>query len=57
MLGAVLLTLLFIGSTLFTESLSAAKYPEYANYRRRTSMLIPWPPRYFSSAPQPSRKD
>lgn len=56
-LGAVLLTLLIIGSTLFTESLSAAKYPEYANYRRRTSMLIPWPPRSVSSAPQPIRRD
>ncbi len=56
-LGAVLLTLLFVGSTLFTESLSAAKYPEYAHYRRRTSMLIPWPPRSVSSAPQPSRRD
>jgi steroid 5-alpha reductase family enzyme len=56
-LGAVLLTLMFVGSTLFTESLSAAKYPEYANYRRRTSMLIPLPPRSVSSAPQPSRRD
>ncbi len=44
-LGAVLLSLLFIGSTVFTESLSAAKYPEYANYRRRTSMLVPLPQR------------
>jgi steroid 5-alpha reductase family enzyme len=56
-IGAALLTLLFLGSTLFTESLSAAKYPEYAGYRRRTSMLIPWPPRSASSAPQPSRQD
>jgi steroid 5-alpha reductase family enzyme len=55
-LGPVLLTLLFVGSTLFTESLSAAKYPEYAVYRRRTSMLIPWLPRSVSSASQPSRR-
>lgn len=44
-LGAVLLTALFIGSTIFTESISASKYPAYADYRRSTSMLIPWPPR------------
>ncbi|MEV7693326.1 DUF1295 domain-containing protein [Microbacterium sp. NPDC089189] len=43
--GAVLLTVLFIGSTIFTESISAGKYPAYAAYRRSTSMLIPWPPR------------
>jgi len=43
--GAVLLTVLFIGSTIFTESISAAKYPAYAEYQRATSMLIPWPPR------------
>lgn len=44
-LGAALLTGLFIGSTIFTESITAAKYPEYAAYRRATSMLIPLPPR------------
>lgn len=43
--GAVLLTVLFIGSTIFTESISAAKYPAYAEYRRRTSMLVPLSPR------------
>jgi steroid 5-alpha reductase family enzyme len=43
--GAVLLTLLFVGSTLFTESISAGRYPAYADYRRRTSMLVPLPPR------------
>ncbi len=41
-LGAVALTGLFVGSTRFTESLSAAKYPAYADYQDRTSMLIPW---------------
>jgi len=45
LIGAVLLTALFIGSTIFTESISASKYPNYADYRRRTSMLIPWAPR------------
>lgn len=43
--GAALLTLLFIGSTIFTESITAAKYPAYADYRRRTSMLVPLPRR------------
>ena len=44
-IGAVLLTLLFIGSTVFTESISASKYPDYAQYRRTTSMLVPLPRR------------
>ncbi len=43
--GAVLLTLLFIGSTRFTEKLSLAKYPEYANYQESTSAIIPWMPK------------
>ncbi|MCS5722646.1 DUF1295 domain-containing protein [Herbiconiux sp. CPCC 203407] len=42
--GAVLLTLLFIGSTIFTESITSSKYPEYAAYKKRTSALIPWFP-------------
>lgn len=40
-----LLTLLFIGSTRFTESLTLAKYPEYRDYQARTSAIIPWVPR------------
>lgn len=44
-LGAVLLTLLFLGSTALTEHISASKYPEYAGYRATTSMLVPLPPR------------
>ncbi|WP_169581005.1 MULTISPECIES: DUF1295 domain-containing protein [Microbacterium] len=43
--GAVLLTVLFIGSTIFTESITASKYPGYAGYRRTTSMLVPLPRR------------
>jgi steroid 5-alpha reductase family enzyme len=43
-LGAVLLTLLFIGSTRFTESISRGRYPEYADYQRTTSALLPWRP-------------
>jgi steroid 5-alpha reductase family enzyme len=42
--GAVLLTLLFVGSTRFTESITASKYPEYAAYQARTSAVVPWLP-------------
>ncbi|MDQ0642427.1 DUF1295 domain-containing protein [Microbacterium murale] len=44
-IGPLLLTALFIGSTIFTESISASRYPEYTEYRRTTSMLVPLPPR------------
>jgi len=44
-LGAALLTLLFDGSTRFTESITLSKYPEYAAYQRTTSRWIPRPPR------------
>jgi steroid 5-alpha reductase family enzyme len=40
-LGAVVLTALFIGSARFTEQISGGKYPEYASYQRRVSMMIP----------------
>ena len=43
--GAAVLTALFAGSTRFTESLTAAKYPFYEAYRRRTSAVVPWVPR------------
>jgi steroid 5-alpha reductase family enzyme len=43
--GAVLLTLLFVGSTRFTESISLSRYPEYAEYQHRTSAVLPWRPR------------
>jgi steroid 5-alpha reductase family enzyme len=42
--GAVLLTALFQGSTTMTERVTRSKYPEYADYQRRTSRLLPWPP-------------
>jgi steroid 5-alpha reductase family enzyme len=45
-LGAALLSVLFVGSTIFTESISSSKYPAYADYRRTTSMLVPLPPRH-----------
>lgn len=61
-LGPVLLTLLFIGSTRFTESISASKYPAYAQYQARVSALVPWFPRRESSdaasrTPDASRTD
>ncbi|MGI9824847.1 DUF1295 domain-containing protein [Agromyces sp. Marseille-Q5079] len=43
--GAVLLTLLFIGSTVFTELISRSRYPDYDAYRARTSPIVPWFPR------------
>jgi len=50
-LGAVLLTTLFIGSTRFTESITRSKYPEYADYQRTTSPIIPWWPRRTTAEP------
>jgi steroid 5-alpha reductase family enzyme len=44
-LGPLSLSAVFAGSTIFTESITASKYPAYAEYRRRTSVLLPWPPR------------
>jgi steroid 5-alpha reductase family enzyme len=44
-IGPLLLTGLFVGSTVFTESISRARYPEYADYQRRTSPIVPWFPR------------
>ncbi|MEC5184644.1 steroid 5-alpha reductase family enzyme [Cryobacterium sp. MP_3.1] len=44
-LGAVLLTLLFVGSTAFTESISVSRHPGYRAYQREVSALVPWPPR------------
>ena len=43
--AAVLLTLLFHGSAQFTESITASKYPAYAQYQREVSRVIPWPSR------------
>ena len=43
--GPALLTLLFQGSTAFTEKITLGKYPSYAEYQRTTSRLLPWPPR------------
>ena len=43
--GAVVLTLLFQGSTRMTEEISRSKYPSYSEYQNTTSRLIPWLPR------------
>jgi steroid 5-alpha reductase family enzyme len=43
-IGPILLTLLFQGSTNFTEKLTAAKYKDYAKYQQTTSRLLPWIP-------------
>jgi len=54
-LGAFLLTILFVGSTRFTESISKSKYPEYADYQRATSPIVPWWPRHLDS-PESGRR-
>jgi steroid 5-alpha reductase family enzyme len=41
-IGPVLLTLLFVGSTRFTEKISLSHYPEYELFQRSTSAVIPW---------------
>lgn len=56
-IGAALLSVLFIGSTIFTESISASKYPGYRDYQRRTSMIVPWWPRRVSSGDRPTPAD
>lgn len=42
--GAVLLHLLFLGSTALTEKISAGKYPKYKEYQKTTSRFLPLPP-------------
>jgi steroid 5-alpha reductase family enzyme len=44
-IGAVLLSVLFVGSTVFTEQITKSRYPEYAEYQSSTSAVIPWFPR------------
>jgi steroid 5-alpha reductase family enzyme len=41
-IGAILLVLLFWGSSNFSESISSGKYPEYAAYKKRVSRFIPF---------------
>ncbi|GMQ24884.1 DUF1295 domain-containing protein [Algoriphagus sp. oki45] len=39
--GAMLLLILFQGSSNFSEEISASKYPEYKNYQKRVPRFIP----------------
>lgn len=41
-IGAILLVLLFLGSSTLGEMISGSKYPEYAEYRKKVSRFIPW---------------
>lgn len=41
-MGAILLVLLFLGSSNFSESISAAKYPEYEAYKKSVPRFIPF---------------
>lgn len=40
-LGAVALVMLFQGSTILTEAISAGKYPEYAEYQKQVGRFFP----------------
>ncbi len=40
-IGPILLTFLFVGSTAFTESITASKYESYAVYRKEVWPIIP----------------
>ncbi len=42
MAGAILLVLLFWGSSDFSENISLGKYPEYADYKKRVPRFIPF---------------
>lgn len=44
LVGPVALIAVFLGSTPFTEQLTLARHPHYADYQRRTSRLWPWFP-------------
>lgn len=40
-MGAILLILLFLGSSNFSEAISASKYPEYKVYKQQVARFIP----------------
>jgi steroid 5-alpha reductase family enzyme len=44
-IGPALLTVMFVGSTIFTESITRSRYPGYAARQKLVSPIIPWPPR------------
>ena len=41
MIGAILLVVLFLGSSSFAEEISSSKYPEYATYCQKVSRFLP----------------
>lgn len=41
--GPLVLIALFCGSTVFTEGITAGKYPAYWEYQKRVSAIVPWP--------------
>jgi steroid 5-alpha reductase family enzyme len=41
--GSVLLVLLFVASSGFTEKISSEKYPGYASYKKRVGRFLPLP--------------
>ena len=43
-IGPFLLSLLFIGSTQLTETITSEKYPAYKRYQQRVSKWIPFVP-------------
>jgi len=44
-IGALLLIVLFLGSSAFAEEISSAKYPDYARYCQKVSKFFPCPSR------------
>ena len=44
-LGPLVLTALFVGSTIFTESISSSRYSAYKQYQRAVSAIVPMPNR------------
>ena len=53
LIGAVLLIVLFLGSSSLAEEISRGKYPEYANYLQTVSKYFPG--RRYSPAPAPEQ--
>ena len=51
--GAILLVLLFIGSSQLTENISSRKYPGYTKYKEEVPRFIPW--KFLSSHRNNSR--
>jgi steroid 5-alpha reductase family enzyme len=50
MVGAILLLLLFYGSSNFSEEITASKYPEYTAYQRKTGRFFPKISAFFTKS-------